>query len=449
MFPRQILYQTLVFLLPCHLDYCHTFRYDDATETLEAVKLSLKKISPLRIELNYMGVQSTFWLSNLAYAGFTAVFLAAKGLSDTQIGFTSSLLSMLSIAFQLFTSNFSDLHQHIPIKHVMTALLLFAMVCGTLITAVPLSIPLLILVFSLGAGFQNANVGLMNAQIMQYANAGIPVNFGWPRGIGSLIYAVAAYFLGIQLEIHSPSILMPLFLIMAAITIVVVLFMPNVHEVGHRRASLYVQEKHSERTTYRQMLSQNRVLTLFLLASVILYFGQGPVMLFLVRVVQGAGGGGKELGISMLLQSGIEMPAMLMAPWLIKKIKPHYLLLFSFVMYVIKMVMLYLAQSMPVIYIAMVSSIFCYGLYGVASAYFVNNIVKSGEKVRAQGLVVLCGNLGGILGNLLGGYIMDVAGLKTLLNISWMIVLASAIIMLACALAQNKVERVAAGLPQN
>lgn len=412
-------------------------------------QLPLKKASPLRIELNYAGVQSTFWLSNLAYAGFTAVFLASKGLSDTQIGFTSSLISTISIAFQLFTSNFSDLHQHIPIKKIMTALLVFAMVCGALIMAAPLPIFSMILVFSLGGAFQNANVGLMNAQIMQYANAGIPVNFGWPRGVGSLVYAVAAYFLGMQLEIHSPAILMPLFLIMAVVTIAVVLFMPNVHEVGHRMASLYVQEKHSDRTTYRQMLGQNRVLTLFLLASVTLYFGQGPVMLFLVRVVQGAGGGGRELGISMLLQSGIEMPAMLLTPWLMKKVKARYLLLFSFAMYVVKMIMLYRAQTMAVIYIAMIISIFCYGLYGVASAYFVNNIVKSGEKVRAQGLVILCSNLGGILGNMLGGYVMDVAGLKPLLNISWMIVLVSAVVMLVCAIKQNHVEREAAGLPQN
>lgn len=411
--------------------------------------MSRKEVTPFRIESNYAGVQITFWLSNLAYAGFTAVFLSSKGFSDTQIGFTSSLLSSLAIAIQLFTSNYSDLHQHVPIKKIMTALILLAMVCGAVIMSLTLPIAMMTLVFSLGGAVQSANVGLMNAQFMQYANAGIPVNFGWPRGIGSLIYAIAAYFLGIMLEKHSPSFLIPLFLILAAITIGVILMMPNVQEVGRRSASLYVQEKHSDRTTYGQMLKSNHVLVLFLLASVLLYFGQGPVMLFLIRVVQGAGGGGRELGISMLLQSGIEMPAMLLTPWLMKKIKARYLLLFSFFMYVIKMILLYRAQSMSVVYIAMVLSIFCYGLYGVCSAYFVNNIVRSGEKVRAQGLVILCSSLGGILGNLLGGYIMDTAGLKPLLNISWMIVLLSALMMLSCAIAQNMVERKAADLPKN
>ena len=203
-------------------------------------RLSRKEVTPFRIESNYAGVQITFWLSNLAYAGFTAVFLSSKGFSDTQIGFTSSLLSSLAIAIQLFTSNYSDLHQHVPIKKIMTALILMAMVCGAVIMSLPLPIAMMTLVFSLGGAVQSANVGLMNAQFMQYANAGIPVNFGWPRGIGSLIYAIAAYFLGIMLEKHSPSFLMPLFLVLAAITIGVILMMPNVQEVGRRSASLYV-----------------------------------------------------------------------------------------------------------------------------------------------------------------------------------------------------------------
>ena len=419
---------------------------DTPSDLLEDFLLKNHAVSPFRIEYNYAGVQSSFWLSNLAYAGFTAVFLASKGFSDTQIGITSSFTSILSILFQLFTSSFSDYHHQIPIKKIMTCLLLLAMVCGTLILAIPLSISLMTLVYSIGGGFQNTNIGLMNAQIMQYANAGVPVNFGWPRGVGSLVYALGAYFLGLQIEKSSPAILMPTFLVVSAISIVIILLMPPVDAVARRKTAVYVQEKNSNRTTYRQMLFENRVLTLFLLASVILYFGQGPVMLFLIRIVQGAGGGGKELGISMLLQSGIEMPTMFLAPWLLKHIRARLLLMLSFSMYTIKMYLLFQAQTMPIVYMAMIISLFCYGLYGVASAYFVNDIVKDGEKVRAQGLVVLSSNLGSILGNLLGGFVMDNMGLSTLLQISWMIVLLSTLIMGGCAIAEAKDEKRQAGL---
>jgi PPP family 3-phenylpropionic acid transporter len=102
---------------------------------LEEKSLTAKRISPRRIEVNYAGVQSSFWLSQLAYTGFAAVFLASKGFSDTQIGVTSSLMSVISILFQLFTSSFSDMHNHIPIKKVMTVVFLLAMACGAVILA--------------------------------------------------------------------------------------------------------------------------------------------------------------------------------------------------------------------------------------------------------------------------------------------------------------------------
>lgn len=396
-----------------------------------------KAVSPFRIEINYAGVQGSFWLSNLAYSGFTAVFLTACSFTDAQIGFTSSLMAILSITFQLLFSSFSDQHQRIPLKHIMTAVMLLAMLSGLSLHFLPLSISLIMVVYAIGGGFQSTNVGLLNAQIMQYANAGIPVNYGWPRGIGSIIYAAGAYLLGLMLEKYSARILMPIFLSMLALCILIVQMMPSLQSLQARRSSINVQEKYSSRTTYRQMLSGNKPLILFLIASVILYFGQAPVMLFLVRVVQGVGGKEKELGITMLLQSGVEMPAMFLIPLLLKRFKARHLLMVSFIIYTVKMLLLSLAATLTVVYLSMAMSVACYGLYGVASAVFVNQLVRDGEKVRAQGLVILTSNLGGILGNITGGMLIEHLGLVPLLHFGWIMVAFSAGIMFLCVLADR------------
>ena len=78
--------------------------------------MSKTKKPTFRIEINYAALQASFWVSYLVYQGFTAVFLSFHGFSDTQIGITSSLLSILAIAFQLTVSSFTDNHNNIPIK---------------------------------------------------------------------------------------------------------------------------------------------------------------------------------------------------------------------------------------------------------------------------------------------------------------------------------------------
>lgn len=400
--------------------------------------MDAKTPSLFRIEANYAGVQSFFWLGNLAYNGFTAVLLSSKGFSDAQIGLTSGVLCVLSILFQLITSSYSDRRHQVPIKRIISVLLAAAMACAALIMLFPLPFFLLMMVFAIGGGFQSTNVGLINAEIMQYINVGLPVNFGWPRGIGSLVYATAAFTLGRLMETYSPDMLLPIYLVSAVVTMFILHLMPPVPGTDGRSASPYVRDKNSMHTTYRDMLTRNRVLLFFLLAGILLNFGQAPSSLFLVRVVTSVGGGGRELGVSMLLQSGVEMPIMFLTPLILKKVRVSRVLMFSFGMYTVKMLLLRFAGTLPAVYAAMAVSVFCYGLYGVCSSYFVNLIAKNGEKVRAQALVILAGNLGNILGNLMAGIILDRMGLPALLSVSWKIILMAAIMMFFCLKAEQK-----------
>ena len=69
-----------------------------------------------RIEWNYAGAQSSFWIGHCALTGYTAVLLSSRGFNNVQVGFTSSLMVVLTIVFQLIISNFSDHNPHIAIK---------------------------------------------------------------------------------------------------------------------------------------------------------------------------------------------------------------------------------------------------------------------------------------------------------------------------------------------
>jgi PPP family 3-phenylpropionic acid transporter len=140
----------------------------------------------------------------------------------------------------------------------------------------------------------------------------------------------------------------------------------------------------------------------------------------------------------MLIQSGVEMPAMFVAPALLKKYKERRLLLLSFIAYAVKMLIIAMSNSMSTIYIAMFLSLLCYGLYGVSASYFANDIVAQGEKVRAQGLVSLASYLGAIIGNLIAGVLIDGIGINALLHVSWVVLTFAAAIMFMCARLDKK-----------
>lgn len=385
-----------------------------------------------RIEWHYAGAQSSFWIGLCALTGYTAVLLESRGFSDVQVGITSSLMSVLTIAFQLVISNFSDHHPGIALRRIIAALYVLAMACGATLLSVSIPVALLMVAYAASGALKSTVIGLFNALIMQYINAGIPVAIGWPRGVASVVYAVCAYLLGRLIEAYSPSILVPVFLGVTVVSIALVLWMPEVSSLSGRTARPFQQDRHAAHITYRQMLSGNVPLLLFLLAGVVLYAGQTTAILFLVRVVASRGGGAPELGISMFLQSGVEMPAMFLLPRLLKRFRAGDILSFAFFAYTVKTLLLLLSASMPMIYVAMCTSVFGFGLYCMSSVVFVNQLVRPGERVRAQGMVALCGAAGGIIGSLFAGSVLDTFGLQTLLVVNTSLCALGTLIMLRC-----------------
>lgn len=394
--------------------------------------MNTDKKTIFRLESIFAGMHSTYWLSMCAFSGFMAVYLSYYGFSDSLVGITASLTSLITIAYQLGISSFSDAHSHVSLKRIITLIYLVILMLVAVLALVPLPIVLLMLAYSLAGGLANGMPGLYNAQIMQFVNAGIPVNFGWPRGVSAILYAAFAYLLGLLLESYSPSILMPIVLVCIALATLMVLVTPRPeHITGDQAISSLAQP--IAKTSLVQMLKASRVMQLFLLSGFFMSAGQSNMMLFLYRVVESKGGGEAALGLAMFLQAGVEMPAMILSPFILKRFRARAVLSFSVTFYFIKALIIFFAGNMFVLYIAMVTSIFCFGLYGVASVYFVNSIVRQNEKVRAQSLISVFGALAAVLGNLTAGWVVQNFGIGSLNLICVILQLIAAGLMILCA----------------
>ena len=366
-----------------------------------------------RLETIFAGMHSSYWITMCAFSGFMAVYLSHHGFNDALVGITASLISLITIIFQLGVSSFSDNNSHVPLKKIIILIYLVMLGLVALLALVPLPLVLMLLVYSLTGALGSGLPGLYNAQIIQFVNAGLPVNLGWPRGVSALMYALCAFLLGLLLERYSASILMPVSLICIVLAILMILIMPRPDQVIDGGAMEDLKEA-PQRTSLLALLKANRVMQFFLLSAVFMNAGIANNLLFLPRVIASKGGSESALGLAMFLQAGVEMPAMFLTPWLLRKYRARAILSLSLLMYFVKTLLIYTATGIGGIYAAMSMSIFCFGLYGITSVYFVNDIVQRNEKVRAQSLVTASGSLSAILSNSLAGWVVQTYGIDRL-----------------------------------
>ena len=383
-------------------------------------------LSAKRVEVHYAAVQGTYWASNCTLRGLMTVFLSYHGLSDAQIGYTSSLVYFCTISLSLLLSAWADRHPQSPLKRMVAALYLLALAAAAVMYALPLPILLMMVVYTLDSCFHNCADSILNALMMQFVDNGIPARYGWPRGVGSITYAIMAWVLGVLMERYTPNIILPVFLALCSISLLALAVLPD---PGPRKL-----KENAVKVSYGDMLRRNPTLVLLLCACIISGIGQCAGGTYLIRVVEGLGGTSAQLGLAMFIQAGVELPMMFASGWLLKRFTARGLLTLSFFANAIKILLLNLAPSLGALYGVMAFSLFCFGIYGFAAVLFVNSIAGEQEKVRAQSLLSLCytGGIGGIVGNLLSGALVGVIGLKNLLFLSSGLCFSGAAIMLLC-----------------
>ena len=192
-------------------------------------------LSAKRVEVHYAAVQGTYWASNCTLRGLMTVFLSYHGLSDAQIGYTSSLVYFCTISLSLLLSAWADRHPQSPLKRMVAALYLLALAAAAVMYALPLPVLLMMVVYTLDSCFHNCADSILNALMMQFVDNGIPARYGWPRGVGSITYAIMAWVLGVLMERYTPNIILPVFLALCSISLLALAVLPAPDRASSRR----------------------------------------------------------------------------------------------------------------------------------------------------------------------------------------------------------------------
>lgn len=383
-----------------------------------------KVVNPINLKytIKYSAVHSFYWSVFCSSLGFAAVFLLSKHFSNSEIGIVLAIANIFAVLLQPAAAAFADTTQKISMKDLTV---IFAAAAGALaavrcFTAV--SFAVLAVLFILELTILLTLQPLVNSLGMQLINKGIGINFGFSRGIGSVTYAAFSILLGILVERFGtdslPAVSAGLYILLG-IAIYTLTGNPTAPD---KSSTLSSEDAESSRETKPastdnpvSFLAQNKKFTALMAAISLTFCSHSMISNYLIQITENLGGTAKDMGIATGIAAVIELPAMILFGFLVKKIRCSSILKFSLFSFMLKTLITVLATNVWMLYIAQLFQFGSYALFVPASVYYVNETIPRENLAKGQAFMTSATTLGGVTASLFGGLLLDGPGVSGML----------------------------------
>lgn len=354
-------------------------------------------------------MQTFFWAYFCSLFSFANPFLSSKNFSVSQIGAILALASIISVIVQPYIAKLLEKYENFTLKKAL--LLSFGM---SLVSTIPML--LTNNAFILFICYSIALCGLLNVQtymypfIFDYMDRGYKVNFGFARGFGSVVFAITSYCLGIISSKYSLGFLPKYFLINCIISIIIVISFKNLKKIKHNDEIFNI--------SFKEFYNNNKHFCFILIGVICLFYTHNALNTYLKNILENINYGMYEVGVCYLIASIIEFPTMFSIPLLHKKFSYKTLFIISSIGFTLKSFVLLIAvflNSLPLVYFSQLFQAFGFALYIPVSLFYVTEIVKKKEVVKAQAYLGIALILGGILGNYISAEVYHLLSLNALL----------------------------------
>ena len=280
---------------------------------------------------------------------------------------------------------------------------------------------------------------LIDSMGMQYVNAGVEIPYSFARGMGSLTYAVLCVVTGLLTARFGMQTALLAHCAEQLLLLVCLLAFPSIPA----RLLPQPQAKAASGHSIWQILKENKVFTLMLIACFFGMMGVMPISNFLVSLVNSHGGGSTALGVAQFLMAASELPSALVFGLLQKKMSSAKILLISIIFMVVKPLLILASGSLGMLLAVQPVQMLGYGLFFPASVYFANESVSPADRVQGQSIrTILAISLSTLLGSLVSGYLIDLGGTTLMLWFSTGCASIGVLIALGALAVQKKSVRV-------
>ncbi len=379
----------------------------------------------------YAFLQSAYWISQCAIGSFAAVFLRSKDFDNTQIGIVLSLASILAIILQLSVASFADKTKKIPLRYIVIALMFVVITLALILYIVPDLFLLIACIYVLIIAMQSTLNTLFNSLAVEYMNKGIFLNYGLARGMGSISFAITSYLLGTYITNFGPGILLSVFIFFYILVIVAAFtFKANKKSSASLAKLLQDTDTNNKRgegdqnSEGKMDIAPSGLITFFkkykkfsflLIGIAMLFFSLSLTSTYLINIIESVGGNSTDMGISLSIAASVELPIMAAFIYIVKKIKCNTLVKISAFFFLVKVVIVWLAPNVYIIYLSQSLQMLAYALFTPASVYYTNSIIEEQDKVKGQSMLGVAMCVAGTIANITGGKLLDTVGVTDML----------------------------------
>lgn len=368
-----------------------------------------------RVWQNIAGIviQSIYWTAFCSIYSYATVYLQKLSFSSSQVGLIIALASFIAVIIQPMIGAWTDKGHAIRLRTAALSIVITTGLTSALMIFYEANHTVIMALYLIELLGIISTMPLLNAMIIRLTDAGGKVGFGVARAFGSLAFALGSSGLGLLVDQSSASVLPMVSVVLLSLLAVAIFAFPQSVAVKQQVATK--QSSAMDQNTFFDFIKRYPGF-LFVITGLALVFVFHTISnVFLVKIIEANGGTEKQFGFALTLMASVEIPTMLLSGILIKKFGTKHLFMFAMVFYVARSMALFVSKDMMGIYFAQLLQAFSFALYIPISVAYVNDRMALFDKVKGQTMIVSATTLGGVLGSIVGGRVIDQYGIREVL----------------------------------
>lgn len=367
----------------------------------------------MKTNIKYSLLQASYWMLYCIGFGYVTYYLQSFNYSAGEIGIVTAVFGLLAAVIQTRIGQIADKSTKWNWKKLLlllgTVTLILVVVMG--ITTQKLAVGVLFGCFLI---LVSSMMPLMNAACFYYQNRGISMDFGKARGFGSLSYALISLVLG---RLTASFGTVPVIITGVADTALLLAVTLSLSYVKTEPVQADASAESPEAHRSGNFLKKYPAFVIMLIGLVLLLTFHNALCTYMLQIVENAGGNSSNMGTALSIAAVTEIPVMFAFAYIIKKFRASSLLFVCGAGYIVRCIFLLNASSVWMVYAAQLLQFITFALYASASVYYTNETMEESDKVTGQALMSGVATVGSVIGNLIGGWAIELSGIALMLEI--------------------------------
>lgn len=346
---------------------------------------------------NIYAQSALLWAGVPLLAGFLPYYLEVTGFDSRQIGILMALNPLMAIVVQPFIGLRVDRSQS---KNNILLLLILGAIVASILYPLGTTYAYVLLASLFLAVFQAALTPVSETITLE-ALDGLGKPYGPIRLAGTVSYSVLAVAAGFLIKLDSRSVFL-LTAVIGGLNLLTAWRLPRVK--GH--------QSEGARVPFRELF-QDKTLLVLLPFLVMAQFAIGIYQSFFPMYYAAIGGTGGGLGVIYFISAMSELPFLLFADKLIRRLRLQGMLIFSMAVVGLRFLLLFAIRTPLAMYPIALLHGMTYIIFAFSLAVYVNKTIRPELRASGQTLLGVVTAVGRLLGSLIGGFVVQGFGIHS------------------------------------